>query len=123
MCEGHAKLVCLHMYAKGCRLYLQMMMDLPNSHPWLYRMFAEHGLHAVRRSARFWGGLSTDLVIEQTLMKAVKSRGGLTHGRGIDEGVRTVWVQSMHQCASTHMVMANLTGLFRDTSQQHREFG
>ena len=56
-------------------------------------------------------------------MKAVKSRGGPTHGRGIDEGVRTVWVQSMHQCASIHMVMANLTGLFRDTSQEHREFG
>ena len=28
-CTGH------NMYAKGCRLYLQMMMDLPNSHPWL----------------------------------------------------------------------------------------
>jgi len=28
-------------YAKGCRLNLQVMMDLPNSHPWLYSMFAE----------------------------------------------------------------------------------
>jgi len=65
-CTGH------NVYAKGYRLYLQVMMDLPNSHPWLYSMFAEHGLHAVRRSPTYWGGLSTDLLIEQTLMKVVK---------------------------------------------------
>ena len=93
-CTGH------NMYAKGCRLYLEMMMDLPNSHPWLYSMFAEHRLHTVRRSPTYWGGLSTDLLIEQTLMKAVKGIGGLTH-----------------------LAMMNLSGLHSDSRQGHRELG
>ena len=56
------------------------MKDLPESHPWLNEMFSQ-GFHTVRRSNRYWAGLWTDLTIEQTLMRAVKSRGGLTRGR------------------------------------------
>jgi hypothetical protein len=69
-------------YAKCARLYLQMMLHLPETHPWLPEQFSK-GNHAVRRSDRYWAGLSTDLVIEQVMMRAVKSRGGLTHGRGM----------------------------------------
>jgi len=43
-------------------------------------MFGEHGFHAIRHSSHYWAGLASDLVIEQMLMKAVKGRGGLTHG-------------------------------------------
>lgn len=39
--------------------------------------------------------LAPDLVIEQVLMKSIKSSGGLTHGRGMDETQRTRWLQSM----------------------------
>jgi hypothetical protein len=97
-------------YAKGGRLYLQLMSYLPDEHEWLYNMFVEHGFHVIRRSDRFWGGLSSDLVIEQTLMKSVKSRGGLTRGCGMDEGVRSVWVCSMHECANMHIAMSSMTG-------------
>ena len=38
------------------------------------------GYHVVRRSDAYWAGLSTDLVIEQELMRSVKTTGGLTHG-------------------------------------------
>jgi len=72
-------------YAKSGRLYLQMMIDLPEKHPWLHEKFNDGGYHTVRRSDRYWAGLSTDLAIEQVMMKAVKSRGGLTHGRGMTE--------------------------------------
>ena len=41
------------------------------------------GYHVVLRSDAFWAGLSTDLVIEQELMRSVKSVGGLTRGRGM----------------------------------------
>ena len=37
---------------------------------------------------RFWAGLSSDMVIEQVLMRSVKSPGGLTHGRGMAESQR-----------------------------------
>ena len=57
-------------------------------------------------------------------MKAVKGRGrGLTHGRGVDESIRTVWVQSMHQCASITLATMNLSGLHSDSLQGHRQLG
>jgi len=46
------------------------------------------GSHSIRRFNRFWGGLLTDLIVEQVMMKAVKGRGGLTHGRGMTDSVR-----------------------------------
>ena len=52
-------------YAKSARIYLQSMDELPVSYTWLYDCFKEKGLHAIRRSERFWAGLSSDLVIEQ----------------------------------------------------------
>ena len=68
-------------YAKSARLYLQLMLELPTNHPWLYNCFAEQGFHTVRRSNRFWAGIWTDLTIEQVMMTSLKSRGGLTRGR------------------------------------------
>ncbi|KAG7163747.1 hypothetical protein Hamer_G002985 [Homarus americanus] len=38
------------------------------------------GFHVIRRSNQCWAGLSSDLVSEQTLMRSLKSSGGLTHG-------------------------------------------
>ena len=43
------------------------------------------GLHVVRRSDRFWAGLSPDLVIQQALMHSLKTSGILTRGRGMTE--------------------------------------
>ena len=109
-------------YAKSSRLYLQMMCNLETSHPWLYEMFATHGFHSVCRSNRFWAGLSTDLLIEQIMMRTIKGRGGLTRGRGFDESVRSVWVHTLHQCASIHLSMTTLTGL-QTGAQEHGDIG
>jgi hypothetical protein len=78
-------------YAKSGRIYLQQMKELPATHPHLYKLFLD-GHHTVRRSDRYWAGLSMDLIIEQTMMRAVKSRGGLTRGRGLHESFRTTLV-------------------------------
>ena len=111
-------------YAKCGRLYVQEMRKLPTTHPWLYQKFVQEGYHTVRRSARLWAGLWTDLVIEQVLMRSLKSRGGgLTRGRGMTESVRQEWVYSMHACASIHDAMTSLTGKKHTTSHQHVEFG
>ena len=74
-------------YAKSARLYLQMMLDLPEKYPWLYDQFYQHSFHTVRRTDRYWAGIWTDLTIEQVLMRTLKGRGGITRGRGMTEGV------------------------------------
>ena len=109
-------------YAKCARLYVQMMKDLPTTHPWLFDMFMTQGVHSVRRSDRYWAGLSTDLLIEQTMMRSLKSQGGITRGSGFEESVRVVWVLTMHHCASVHLVMSSLTGL-QAVNQQHVDIG
>ena len=75
--------------------------------------------HTVRRSERLWAGLWTDIVIEQVLMRSLKSRGDLTRGRGMTESVRQQWVYSMHACAAIHDAMTSLTGKHHTTSHQH----
>ena len=98
-------------YAKRAKVYVQKMLQLSTDYPWLYTKFATNGYHTVRRSNRFWAGLWTDLIIEQVLMRTIKSRGGLTRGRDVTESVRVMWVNSMHRCASVHNAMSNLTGM------------
>ena len=73
--------------AKSARLYLQSMYELPEKYPCLHQCFQEHGYHTIRRSNTFWGGLWSDLIIEQVLMRSMKSRGGLSRGRGMSENV------------------------------------
>ena len=104
-------------YSKCARLYLQQMLA------WVYKNFSEHGYHTGRRSDRFWAGLWTDLVIEQVLMRELKSCGGLTWGQGVSESVRLLWVKTMHHCASVHNAMSNLTKVLHKTSEQHTELG
>ena len=65
-------------YAESSRLYLQLMQQLPNDHPWLYQCFNDQGFHVVRRSNRYWAGLWMNLAIEQLMMRSIKSRGGFT---------------------------------------------
>ena len=76
-------------YAKSARLYLQEMRKLPETHPWLYAQFINVH-HTVQRTNKNWSSIWTDLAIEQTLMRSIKSRGGLTGGRGMTESVRHV---------------------------------
>ena len=60
--------------------YLQWMVELENRHADVYLKFV-NGRHVVRRSNKFWAGLSSDLVIEQTLMRSLKTGASLTHDR------------------------------------------
>eukprot|EP00794_Sanderia_malayensis_P019665 gene19665-21612_t len=88
-------------YAKSARLYLQEMQKLPETHPWLHAQFTD-GHHTVQRTNKNWTGIWTDLAIEQTLMRSIKSRGRLTGGRGMTE---------------------SLTGAAAKSSEQHEEIG
>ena len=98
-----------NLYVKCARLYLQSMNNFRDDHPAVYRDFVS-GLHVVRRSDRPWAGLSTDLVIEQVLMRSLKTSGGLTRGRGFTEQQRLIWLLSMPACAETRAGNARADG-------------
>ena len=65
---------------------------------------------SVRKSYRFWAGLWSDLIIEQTLMCSIKCTGGLTRGRGIEESISNLWIISI-SCSAT--VFMNLWSNFQ----------
>ena len=98
------------------------MVAFPEQYPWLYEKFAIEGYHTIRRKKRYWAGLWSDLVIEQVVIRSLKSR-GLTRGKGMTDSVRHQWVHSMHRCASVHNAMTILTELGTHTSEQHAELG
>ena len=68
--------------------YLQEISELENRHPDVNLKFV-NGRHVVRRSNKFWAGLSSDLVIEQTLMRSLKTSGDLTHGSGMKKSAHS----------------------------------
>ena len=52
-------------------------------------------------------------------MRSIKTRGGLTRGRGMSESVQHMWKLILHTCASVHDSMMDLTGLMIKSSEQH----
>ncbi len=56
-------------------------------------------------------------------MRSIKSRGGLTRGRGITESVRLQWIYTMHKCAGIHDAMTTVTDVKTTGSEQHIELG
>ena len=106
-------------YAKSSRLHLENMLNLKNSHTWVYEQFTEERLNIVRRNENLWAWLWTDLIIKQVMMRSIKSSSRLTRGRGITESTRQLWIGSMHRCAEIHNAIGELTGACPNTSEQH----
>ncbi|WAR04124.1 hypothetical protein MAR_019493 [Mya arenaria] len=50
-----------NLYLKSTHIYLQSMLRLPETNPDVYEAFIS-GKHVIRRSDRYWAGLSTDLM-------------------------------------------------------------
>ena len=74
-------------YQKSMYLYLQTVSQIHVSRPGLHKHFM-NGLHVICRSDHFWAGLSPDIVIEQVLMRSLKTSGDLTRGLGMGESNR-----------------------------------
>lgn len=111
-----------NLYTKSSYVYLTDMQSLANTHPDVHVQFV-NGHHVMRRSDRHWAGLFTDLIIEQVLMRSVKSSGELTRGRGLSENQRSQWLLSMPACAEVTNVINEFTGVAYTTSEQHKEAG
>lgn len=107
-------------YTKSALLYLQRMSHLQEDHPEVYQHFQD-GLHVIRRSDRYWAGLSSDLVIEQVLMRSMKTSGGLTRGRGMTEEQRVIWSLAMPACAEVNRAMQELTGVSFNSGEQIKD--
>ena len=99
-----------YLYAKSTYLYLQTMHELEHSNPKVYEMFL-NGFHVVHRTEFNWSGLPPDLVIEQELMHFLKSTGGMTHGRGMDELHRAKFILSTPLCSQIKCALELLTGI------------
>jgi len=112
--SGHAN------YLKLARLYLQKMYELKDDNPEVHQKF-QSGFHVIRHSSQYWAGLGSDLVIKQTLMRSVKSQGGLTRGSGMSEHQRTVWAMSSTVSSAYNLAMQELTTRSYTTGEQHKE--
>jgi len=109
-----------NLYTKSLYVYLQRLAQLSIQHPEVHHQF-QNGYHVVRRSDRYWAGLSTDLLIEQVLMRSVKTTGGLTRGRGMSESQRITWLLSTPICAEVNMALQDYTSVQYGTSDQYKE--
>ena len=111
-----------NLYTSDLWLYLQHMKELEEQSPEMYKKFAE-GYATIRRTDKQYGGIPSDQIIEQMLMRALKTRGGLTRGRGFTEVQQAVWLLSRNVCAevtnSVHDDLLNLKGGF----EQHVKMG
>ena len=109
-------------YAKCFRFYVQEMLALSNEKPWLNQHCID-GKHAVQRSSCYWSGQWSDLVIEQTLMRSLKSSGSLTSGWEFEDNMRHLWVKSISYTAAVHESMISLSGVNTGSSDQNKEMG
>ena len=56
------------------------------------------------------------------MMRGIKSKGGLTHGRGLTDSVRIIWVRSLHKCTAVYSALNQLTDLEHSSDDvQHVE--
>ncbi|KAE8745769.1 hypothetical protein FOCC_FOCC007485 [Frankliniella occidentalis] len=103
-------------YAKAAHLYVQQMEELQGR----CADAAREGLFTVHRKPDHWTGVWTDMVIEQGLMRLIKTSGGLP-GRGFTESVILEWVLSAPAVLEVSAAVEELTGVYRESSEQHVE--
>ena len=107
-------------YVKSAYLYLQNMKDLETRNPVVFKKFQD-GFHVIRRTDQFWAGLGADLVIEQNLMRLLKSNGGLTRGSHMTEEQRALSTLSSPVCSEYNCALQDFNHRVFTTSEQHKE--
>ena len=108
-------------YAKSAHLYVQQMSELESKmHPHEFEKFIS-GYFTVRRTDKLWAGVWTDMAIEQVLMRAMKTSGGLVHGRGMTDAVLNRWILAMTGCTELTNRLEEFCGTKFTNSEQHIE--
>lgn len=70
-----------------------------------YEQFVTNGFFTVRRKDKFWSGTWSDMVIEQSLMRQIKTRGGLCQGKGVSDASLAKWIAGIPFC---HLISENV---------------
>ena len=107
-------------YLKSAYLYLQKMLTLESDNPAVFQK-SVNGYHVIRRSDQYWAGIGSDLVIEQTLMRSLKSTWGLTRGSGMTEHQRAAWTMSAPVSSAYNYAMQEFCETVYTTSDQHKD--
>ena len=106
-------------YVKSAYLYLQNMTNLKSTNEKVYNNF-KNGHFIVRRSNRYWAGLPCDLIIEQVLMRSLKTTGGLTRGSGMSDITRAVWFLSNPISSRYSLTIEETIKVMYTGSEQHK---
>ncbi|KAK3928365.1 Protein lin-54-like protein [Frankliniella fusca] len=105
-------------YAKSAPLHLKIAESLPNIlSEDEYLAFVTN--FSIRRSDKFFAGLSSDLTIEQVLMAALKGRQGVTRGRGMTDSTIATFVKTMPLCTRVSRAVKSFAGLDTETTAVH----
>lgn len=109
-------------YAKTAHVYLQRMLKLRDTmSPTDLENFVGKSYFTIRRTDKFWSGTWSDMIIEQYLMRAMKSTGGLTHGRGFTSSTIAKWIKAMPATTKVVDAIETLSGVSSATTEQHVE--
>lgn len=107
-------------YALCAHLYLLDMNQLETKMGFRdFHNFVSNGYFTIRRSDKFWSGIWSDMTIEQTLMRSMKSTGGLTRGRGLTDSVLTKWILGMPTMQKVSEAIENFVEIESTTTEQH----
>lgn len=107
------------LYAKSAHLYLQDMLKLENSmEKSVFEKFI-NGFFTIRRSNKFSCGTWSDMVIEQSLMKSMKTEGVVSRGRSTQASVLCKWIYGMHAMNNVCKGIEKLCNVRLDIVDQH----
>ena len=96
------------------------MLSLPETQPEIYTQISDGFVYG-QEVIQDMDWLSCDLVIEKTLMRSMKTTGGTTRRRGMDETKRGLWCLSQPVMCEINAAMQDYTGVGYETSEQHKD--
>ncbi|KYM98809.1 hypothetical protein ALC62_10473 [Cyphomyrmex costatus] len=109
-------------YAKSCHIYLQDMANLKNViNDIEFQQFTEGRKFTTKRTDKFWSGTWSDQIIEQTLNREFKFKGGPI-GRGpLSDSALTSFTVTMPILHNICEAVENFSEKYFSTSEQHVE--
>jgi len=78
-----------------------------------------NGFFTIRRTNKFSSGTWTDMIIEQSLIKSIKTDGSVVRGRSTQESVLSKWVYGMHATNAVCEGIEKFCNISLDIADQH----
>ena len=86
------------------------MKKLPQSHPDIYESFLDGNFSVQRQNQYGFARIACDMVIEQTVNRDSKAKGGMK-GFTKNKGTVNRWLLSHHQCAAIARECRKMAGV------------